>query len=247
MAVATLFESFRVAANKPFCDDPAGRAWQRTLGRLMDDSFERVYAARLARFPSDVPTDGLQYIASERQVEQAIGESEANYRGVLKRAWELWRIAGSQDVHKFNLARMGCLSVTIKRRHDLSGVPAHPNPYINAFARDVWAQFDVILQQPMPWNLRVWGTDPPWGVGVWGPTNMTMAQTSQLRRLLRTFRAAHDTPMYVWMYFGGGRLWGIGFWGEGVWKGGSGPLIRFVVGETHWEQRGLVPLGTVTP
>lgn len=205
----------------------------------MDESFERVYEARLARFPTQSATDGLQYIGGERGVERAIGEAEADYREVLRTAWELWRIAGSADVHKYNLGRMGCLNVEVRRRRDLAGVPDGPCPYVTAFARDVWAQFDVILQRPMPWVLKAWGPTDAWGNGLWGVT-ATAAQRDQIIRLLRTFRAGHDTPTYVWMYFGSGKIWGLGPWGTGVWTGGSGPLLRLLVGEQHWTQRGLI-------
>ena len=57
---------------------------------------------------------------------------------------------------------------------------------------------------------------------------------------LRTFRAAHDTPTYIWLHFGSGRLWGIGVWGSGGW-GGSGETQRLLCGEVTWQQRGLVP------
>lgn len=237
--VADTFEAYRVAVNKPFLDDPDGRAWQRTLGRLMDESFSRTYEARVARFPSECPADGLQYIGSERGIERCIGESETSYRYWLKHAWELWRIAGSATVHQINLGRMGCLSVEVRRRRDFSGVPASPYIYINRFARSVWAQFDVILERPMPWSVRLWGAPPPWGVGLWGST-MTVDQREQVRRLLRTFRSGHDTATYVWMNFGSGKLWGIGPWGLGVW-GATGPVSGLIVGELHWAQRNLCP------
>lgn len=246
MAVTDLFEAFRVAANKPFLDDAVGRAWQRTLGRLMDESFARVYEARLARFPTDAPSDGLQYIAAERGVERAIGEAESDYREVLRRAWELWRIAGSQDVHKYNLGRMGCQNVIIVRRREFSGVAPGPTPYVTAFARDVWAQFDVILENPMPWRLRYWDPSDRWGTGVWG-TTATSAQLAQVVRLLRTFRAGHDTPTYLWMHFGGGSLWGIGAWGPPRVWGGAGPVQRLVVGEPEWKLRGFIGYDLAQP
>ncbi len=123
------------------------------------------------------------------------------------------------------------------RRADFSDVAPDPSPYVTAFARDVWAQFDVVIEKPMPWALRAWGSGT-WGTGVWGST-ITTDQVEQMRRLLRTFRAAHDTPTYIWLHFGSGRLWGIGLWGSGVW-GGSGDTQRLLCGGQSWFQRRLV-------
>lgn len=235
MAVDDTFEALRKTLNKPFLDGPYGRAWQGTLGKLMDESINRLVQARVARLPSFCPVDGLQYIASERQMEQAIGESETNYREILRTSWTIWAKAGTAQSHIDSFARMGFESVVVKRRHDFMG-PSDPNPYLNAFARDVWAQFDIIADKPMPWLQRFWGTGT-WGTGVWGVT-ATIQQLDQMRRLVRNFRAGHDTPMYLYLNFASGRLWGLGVWGTGVW-GGSGDVVRVLIGEDHWAQRGL--------
>ncbi len=237
LTVADTFSQLRTILNKPFLRNEPGVAWQATLGQLQDESFDRVVQANTQRMPSFASLDGLQYLASERELERAIGESENNYREVLRTAWNIWAIAGTAQSHISALGRMGCGSVTIKRRADFSFIAPDPNIYVTAFARDVWAQFDIILQKPMPWGIRVWGSPPVWGVGLWGST-MTSAQHDQLIRLLRQFRSGHDTPTYLWMHFGSGKLWGIGVWGVGVW-GGTGPIQRLLVGEQQWYQRGL--------
>jgi len=236
VAVADTFEALRKILNKPFLNGPNGRAWQGTLGRMMDEAMNRVVQARVARLPSFCPLDGLQYIASERQLERAIGESESAFREVLRTSWTVWAKAGTEGSHQDNLGRMGFGNIIVRRRHDFYGAPDSV-PYINAFARDVWAQFDVIASKPLPFELRYWGTGV-WGLGTWG-TTATAAQIDQLRRFLRTFRAGHDTPMYVYLNYLSGRMWGIGFWGSGVW-GGSGSVVRLLVGEDHWVQRGLI-------
>lgn len=243
-SVAETFANYRQILNKPFLRNEPGIAWQRTLGAGQDESFNRFVQSKLQRMPTECATDGLQYLASERELERGIGETETSYREVLRTAWTVWTLGGTTTGETNALARMGCGSVTVKRRKDFANPAADSVPYITAFARDVWAQFDVILQKPMPWNLRTWGTPPPWGTGVWG-TTATAAQISQLRRLLRTFRAGHDTPTYVWMHFGSGSLWGLGAWGPPRTWGGTGPVMRLVVGEIHWATRFLVPPGIV--
>lgn len=236
MSANDTFEALRVSLNKQFLDGPWGRKWQRALGKLMDENINRVVQARVARLPSFCPEDGLQFIASERQLERAYGESLSDYREVLRTAWTVWATAGSAQAHVNSLGRMGFGSVSVRRRHDFFGLP-DPHPYVRAFARDVWAQFDVILDKPMPWRERLWGVGV-WGTGVWGLTAKPQ-EIDQLKRFLRQFRAGHDTPTYAYFNFGTGRLWGVGTWGSGVW-GGGGNVLRLLVGEDHWKQRGLV-------
>ncbi len=236
VSINDTFESLRVATNKQFLNGKWGRAYQSTLGRLMDESLNRVVQARVARLPSFCPEDGLQYIASERQLERAIGETITDYREVLRTAWSIWATAGSAQAHVSSLGRMGFGSVQVKRRHDFNGVPDE-HPYVRAFARDVWAQFDVVCQKPMPWQMRYWGAGV-WGAGVWG-FSAQVAQVDQMKRFLRLFRAGHDTPTYVYLNFGSGQLWGVGNWGKGLW-GGNGVSTRLLVGEDHWLQRGLI-------
>ncbi len=236
MSVNDTFEALRVSLNKQFLNGPWGRAWLSTLGRLMDESVNRLVQARVARLPSFCPEDGLQYIASERQLERAFGESIGDYREILRTAWSIWAMGGSTQAHINSLGRMGFGSVTIKRRHDFYGIPDQI-PYVRAFARDVWAQFDTICQKPMPWQIRLWGTGT-WGTGVWGLTAQT-SEIDQFKRFLRLFRAGHDTPTYAYFNVGAGQLWGLGVWGTGVW-GGTGNTVRLLVGEDHWSQRGLI-------
>lgn len=236
MSVNDTFAALRQTLNKQFLNGPFGRAWQRTLGQLFDESVNRLVQARVARLPSFCPEDALQYIGSERQLERAFGESISDYREVLRTAWTIWATGGSAQVHISSLGRMGFGSVTVKRRRDFFGVP-DDNAYIRAFARDVWAQFDVICQKPMPWQIRLWGTGT-WGTGVWGLTAQT-SEIEQFKRFLRLFRAGHDTPMYAYFNVGSGQLWGLGVWGAGVW-GGVGDTVRLIVGEEHWKQRGLI-------
>ncbi len=239
MSVVTeTFEAFRKAQNKPFLNDSAGIAWQATLGAGQDDSMERVVEAGNSRFPDDVATDGLQYIGSERQLERGFNETEASYRSVLRNAWSVWAEGGSQQSHIDWMARLGFGKVFVRRRREFSGLTPSGVPYIDTFTKDVWAQFDLIAQKPMPWRARYWGTGT-WGTGVWG-ISATSAEVAQVIRLARQFRAGHDTPMWLHLHFGSGSIWGIGVWGSGVW-GGSGPVIRLLIGEPHWKNRGLIP------
>ncbi len=83
-------------------------------------------------------SDGLLYLASERNLERGFNESEADYRGVLLNAWAIWAQSGSAESHSFNLGRLGFQKVIVKRRRVLSGLnPTGVSPYVIAFTRDV--------------------------------------------------------------------------------------------------------------
>lgn len=232
--VADSFAAFRQVNKKWFGDDPKFKAFQGALGSLYDDCFERWVEAAQARLPSYCAADGLQFIGQERGLERGISESEDGYRGVLRAAWTAWAIAGSAAGHQYHLGRLGFEAVSVRRRREFAGLPPTGTPYLDAFQRDVWAQFDLILGRPMPWRARYWGSGT-WGSRVWG-ADATPQQVAQVRRFARTFRAGHDTPMWLWLNFGAGQLWGVGAWGSGVW-GGSGSVVKMLVGEPHWQQR----------
>lgn len=251
LGMADNYVAFRIARNKVFVDLPLtlivegrvipqprwGKRWQVAMGELNNESINRLLQAKAARYPSFAPSDGLPYIGNERGIERLFNETEGEYRRVLQQAWLLWQKGGSNAGHQANLgdrAKFGV--ITIRRRKEFSP-GADPRPYVNAFVRDVWAQFDVFITRPQLWNLRRWG-DGRWGEQVWGFT-ATQAQLEQVKRLLRTFRAGHNTPTYLFIDWGQGQRWGLGVWGTGTWAG-SGVLVKILVGEEHWAQRGLL-------
>ena len=88
----------------------------------------------------------------------------------------------------------------------------------------------------MPWDRTYWGVGV-WGAGFWNLT-ATPAQIEQVRRFIRTFRAAHDTPMWLRLKFASDLVWGVGAWGVGFWGGSN--TVALLIGEPHWTQRGYL-------
>ena len=240
------FEELRTTQlNKPAFRGRFGVAWQTVMGQAWDVELDRITQARRARYPEYCPEDGLFYLGVERMLERvtkADGTTEAltDYRSVLRRAWTVWNVAGSQVSHVEALRRMGLNSVSVHRRAEWNSPPPADSVYVNAFQYDVWAQFDVLIDKPHPWLPLLWGAFH-WNDGsTWGST-ATVAEVEQIRRLLRLFRSAHETPTWAVVNITNGKLWGAFVWGDGtLWGGGTIQAIRWLIGEPHWSVRGLV-------
>jgi len=231
--------------NKPAFRGKFGIAWQTVMGKAWDIELDRITQARRARCPDLCPLDGLFYLGLERMLERVVmaggaSEAEGDYRGDLRRAWSIWNLAGSADAHIASMQRMGLTNITVHRRAEWNSPPAADNSYVNAFQYNVWAQFDILIDQPYPWKPLIWG-GWIWGDGhTWGST-ATAAEIDQIRRLLRQFRAAHETPTWAVLNLGGGKVWGGFVWGDGtLWAGGTQQTLRWLIGEPHWNTRGLV-------
>jgi hypothetical protein len=235
--------------NKGFLSGPTGTRYQRVLGRAMDRELDRLTWARRSRWPDWAPSDALLYIGGERGLEQVVimgrptlREPEPDYRGRLRGAWYIWQEAGSQQIHVDAFRWTGLTNVTVHRRKDWSfpDDASAPSPYVRAFQHSVWSQFDILVDKPLPWQIVRWGDGHNWGgPWTWG-TTATQAEVEQLRRLARRFASGHDTPMWLVLAFGNGRVWGGWVWGDGgLWGGGDLPTVRWLVGEEHWRTRGL--------
>lgn len=250
--VAATFEELRSRVLiKPYMvGDPYAEGWQRVMGRAWDEGLDKITQARMARWPDYCPSDGLVYLAKERGLERVLVvgttggqlQSESSFRGDLVSAWTIWDGAGSQDTHVERLSVMGLSATSIHRRVDWSMPPETPNDYLNAFQKNVWAQFDVLISRPHPWRVIKWGENGlvwggPW---TWG-SSATPDEVAQLRRQVLRFASGHETPTWAVVNMSSGNVWGAFTWGQAgaVW-GGSGEVVRWLIGESHWRDRGLV-------
>lgn len=232
------FEQLRTQLlNKPFLSGRYGTAWQRVMGRAYDEALNRITQARRARWPDYCPPDGLYWHSVERGLERVSQESETDHRTRLRAAWRIWNRAGSQAIHEDAFGWQGILNVLLLRRVDAAWPPPVGSLYVRTFARMVWSQFDVVIDKPHPWEARIWGVGF-WGVGNWG-ISATTSEVSLIRRLLRQFRSAHNTPTYAVVNLTSGALWGTSTWSATAW-GASGSTAVWLVGEEHWAPRGLL-------
>lgn len=219
------------------------------MGAAMDRELARARWAMRARWPEWAPSDALAYIGVERSLERVTmmgtraSEDEGTYRRRLREGWTIWTRGGSQQIHQDSFRWTGLTNVSVYRRHEWS-MPSDagcPSRYVQVFQHSVWAQFDILIDYAHPWRPVRWGDGHRWGTGwTWGST-ATVPEIEQLRRLARRFRAGHDTPMWIYLNQGRGRVWGAWVWGDGgLWGGETGATVRWLVGEPHWRARGLV-------
>ena len=236
---------------RSFIAGPFGVGWQKAMGAAMDLEMNRSLWARRARWPQWCPSDGLVWLGVERQLERVITmgtlapEDEGRYRGRLVNSWYIWQEGGSQQIHVDAFRWCGLTNVSVHRRKEwcYPDDASCPSPYVVAFQHSVWAQFDLLIDQPHPWKPVLWGDGHLWGGNwTWG-SSATPAEIAQLKRLALKFRAGHDTPMWLVLNLGTGRVWGGGWkWGDGgLWGSGKYGSVRWLVGEPHWKTRGLAP------
>jgi hypothetical protein len=209
------------------------------MGAEMDAQLARLYEAARVGWPDYCPSDGLAYLGAERGLERVPTESEAEHRRRLKNAWSIWQDAGSQQIHVDAYGWTGLQNVRVYRRAEFSSPAPYGSPYVRAFARQVWASFDIVIQKPHNWQAKTWGSFNYGDGTVWGST-ATGEEVSRLKRFARQFKAGHDTCVYIHVQLGNGPLWGTFKWGDGTRYGGSGTVTRWIVGEDHWGQRGLL-------
>lgn len=239
------FEALRVrGVNKTILDGPYGRAWQRVFGTVADVQLGRLRDAVSASWPTYAPEDALTYIADERDLERlgvlpsGTPEALAVYRPRLRAAWRIWRRGGSAEGVVEALSWMA-VAARVLRRQDYAPPPTAGTPYVRTFARMAWAQFDLLTGATPDLGLLKWG-DFAWGDGsTWG-TTLSVDDIASMRRLIRRHKAAHETCTYLHVTESTGAIWGTFQWGDGtVYGGEAGDTTTLVIGEKHWETRGL--------
>ena len=245
--VVATFKDLRTnVLNKPPMARKYGNAWQSVMGNAMDTALDRISQARRARWPRNCPVDGLFYIGRERNLEWvtivgtagATKEPEGDYRYDLVNAWQIWVAAGSRPAVEDALRKVGLVNISVYRRAEWTN-PGHCyDHFVDSFQRNVWSQFDTLVETPHPWKAVKWG-DFNWGdAGVTWGSNATKADVEQVKRQIVRFKSAHETATWVYVNTTGGSLWGSFKWGDGTW-GGTGQPLRWLVGEPHWARRGL--------
>lgn len=174
------------------------------------------------------PDDAVEFQAEETGIQRYPGETLAAHRARVQSPWDAWTFAGTKDGH-------GGSGQGLEGQLELLG---YPNAYTLAnyeFSIDGdaanWSRFVVIIPQsdhsfgdPDTWGTvgRTWGDG-----GVWG-SDATSDQIRALRRLIRQWKAGHETcPVILAMR--DGYIWGgPGLtWGQASLTWGSGdPPIR---------------------
>lgn len=127
---------------------------------------------------------------------------------------------------------LGLTNTGVYRQHEWSSPPYLIGPTFFAW-ENKWSTFWVLIRQPHPFTLRVWG------VGVWGQpatwgTSATTDEVALIKRLVVNFKSGHSSCAGIVLQFGTGHFWGDGVWGVGTWGGTGLATVIWPVGETSW-------------
>jgi hypothetical protein len=126
-----------------------GQKYWGALGDVLDEQVDRLIAAVQARFPSKAPTDALPYKASERQIFQGSGESEAAFRERLRLAWNAWDDASKPGGLLAQLWQDGYTDCVLLTQNGLFYKLNGPDPIAN-----LTSGTEATLIAPMTSNLH---------------------------------------------------------------------------------------------
>lgn len=193
---------------------PRIKLLEADLGTEKDIQYERARQAVLSNNLDACPDDALAYIGQERQLPQAVGESNANYRERLRVCWDRadgWSFAGSHGSLLFALARAGFPVGDPAGAHVVQRIKIYSwlaAGVVTFGTHSIW-EFDAT--DPNQWNQFgiVFGAD------VSGLSTGT-AKAAALNQIVRLWKPAKARFMGTWVIVSG-PVWGwpIGAaWGD---------------------------------
>jgi Phage tail protein (Tail_P2_I) len=171
-----------------FLQAEAGSRLTGVFALLVDAVAEPMLRAIYARFFASelVSDDVLATVGNERQIPRWPGESKRDYAVRLANAWTYWQWAGTLHGLRMVLEPFGFAFSIYEASAPSDLVPQIP------FGGGNWKNFWIVITDH-PWTQRYFGQlgvrigDPGLALG----STMTAGQTDVLRRVIRTFRAAH--------------------------------------------------------
>lgn len=210
--------------------DDTSRDYLASLGGAVADSLELYRHAVEVRYARTAPDDALPLIGDSRQLERAPGESEADYRLRLPRAFEIHGDRTLADGYRHALEPLGVEpdTVTVYSEHEVG----EHDWYSEAFG------FVDATGVDAPWTLGVWdGVGDEWDDGgLWDVDGLTVAQLAFARRMIRRHKWAGAYPARLVVWFTG-TLWtpgGAVTWDPAAWHL-AGDAIPILLGHT-WDE-----------
>jgi len=205
--MATTYEQDAATTGPVWLRGPVGVRIRGAFGAACDWAFDTLKQAVLARFVSKAPEDALGYLGAERSIERYPGDTLATYRARVQAAWDLWQQGGTAAGVILALTSMGFSSVRIYTANGAgpSGELTWPPDGDTANWSRFWVLIDVSGSEanPFDWQPTAWGTGD-WGTGTWGST-ATVAQVQLVRRVIQTWKAAHEVCAGLFVDLPGGR------------------------------------------
>lgn len=182
----TTYQDYQEGVAPRWLRTGVGSNWFRAQGDAKDKLELWVKDAVKARFPSLAPPDALAVIGGDRQLDQGVTESEADYRVRLRKAWSVWPWAGTPTGLLRAFLYAGYPNVALLTAqgdtHTLDGsgdvVTTH-TPGGFSFSPPFWNVFRVLFFAPLPAS---------WSPSL--PANNS-DEVNGLRRIVRLWKAAH--------------------------------------------------------
>lgn len=205
-----------------------------------------------ARMPTMAPSGGLQYLAKERGIERAVGETDAGFRTRLWGAWETWKWSGTDIGVYRGLETCGFTVSTwltepwfswptswpedghvwIFHANDVLGAQPDGDADATHWAR-FWVVLDAYAEGYRPTTQTIGDGSligEGYAIGMMHVDDPTCAaQTARFGPVVRKWKGAHSTCPAIFMILSDGG-WGdiIGPFGQLI---GSGATIGGTVAE----------------
>lgn len=182
------FEEDRVETSPPFLQKTNGIAWNSGLGLAQDEYVARAKAAVKARWPRSAPSDALDYIGSNFQINRGFAPDDQAFVKLLEHAWSLWGEAGRKPGLQLALADAGITNFEIWEKWEWADGETRP---------ERWWEFWVVIHAPFPWtenaladgkweDAGTWDSPP----GVWTEA-IPWPELLRLRALIRKWKPSH--------------------------------------------------------
>jgi hypothetical protein len=212
----TDYSQYQIDASPPWLQGPNGASWSFVSGVTKDAYLELAKRAVKARFPQFAPTDALDKVGQNFQIDRAFATNDTVFVAQLLKAWEAWGAAGTKPGMLSALNAAGVSNVTIWENFQWN----EANP-------ERWWRFWVVARPPYPWNCDplangLWSSSGTWSDGGGWATGIPQNDWARLRRIIRKWKPAHAQCVSVILLLNG-ELFGTrgGTWGSQTAWGGT--------------------------
>ena len=216
----------RYAPRGVWLRDDTTRDYLSSLGGAVADSLELYRHAVEVRYARTAPDDALPLIGDNRQLPQAPGETDDDYRLRLPRAFEIHGDRTLADAYRHALEPLGV---------DPGRVTVYGETEVAE--HDWYSEVFVFVDSTGgPWTLGVWdGVGDEWDDGgLWDVDGLTVDQVAFARRHIRKHKWAGAYPARLFATLSGA-VWTPGDpWDPAAWHV-AGTAIPILLGHT-WDE-----------
>lgn len=227
------FEKARIVELPGWLADPTGEGYQRVLGRAQDDETRRLKDAVLAAFPATAPEDAAPLIGHDQDLEQAPGESTADFLARCERALDIWAWGGTkrglQEI--FEPLGVSADAVTVYNDHETS---------FSVDGSGWWSRVYIAVDSSAgPWtDDGVWDDPGTWDDGGLWDCSLTAAEAAYARRRVRKMKNPVAYPVVLFLVLDASVWDEPGTWDQGDWGSASAtpPVVPILLGHVWGEE-----------